>query len=451
MPDQLSPAQKTFAKLFAREFTAPKARQYVDKAGERTDWHTINKPTDDHDLRGHLNGDFWLGTRAAWYPTVWNLDIDRPTPERLKKIYERFDEIGIGESQRASMTSPSYKSNGNHRIYLRLEQNFRPVTFRRGYEILSLNFRDVCEIYPQKNRVDRLPCGRNQDLIGNDGRILSKLSWRQEMQHLLSIEPTPLGNLQQQLECLPDPPLEPGDLPRSWKPKTEVKEILENGLQAGGIKRAEAQFEILNYYWRANLQSFEAAEKTRLWLRQHHNGFSDDVNAGRWREIDAHITRQTSWIWARPAPVYPDSTDGLQGALTRSDLEFAAKIFPGNAVRQKQLIALCSYYRPRRHHDWVFIPHWFWRDEIAHKDTYKALVEELESKGLLTVNKHYSRGEFCRRYKLELPKTTEQPLQRDSRHVIEFYDALDTVYSRREIAALTGINERTLRRHFKKT
>jgi hypothetical protein len=447
----LSPAQKTFAKLFAREYTAPKARQYVDNAGERTDWHTIHQHTNDYDLRGHLNGDFWLGTRASWYPVIWNLDIDRPTPERLQKIYDRFDEIGIGENQRVRMTTPSYAASGNHRIYLRLEQNFRPVTFQRGYEILRLNFRDVCEIYPQQNRVDRLPCGRGQDLIGDNGQILSRLSWRQEMQHLLNIEPTPLGNLQQQLSLLPDAELEPKDLPRAWKPKSEVKEILENGLQAGGIKRAEAQFEILNYYWRANLQPFEAAEKTRLWLRQHHNGFSNEVNAGRWREIDAHITRQTAWIWARPAPVYPDSTDGLQGALTRSDLEFAAKIFPGNAVRQKQLIALCSYYRPRRHHDWVFIPHWFWRDEIAHKDTYKALVEELESKGLLIVNKHYSRGEFCRRYKLELPKTTEQPLQRDSRHVTEFYDALDTVYSRREIAALTGINERTLRRHFKKT
>jgi hypothetical protein len=287
-------------------------------------------------------------------------------------------------------------------------------------------------------------------LIGDNGQVLSKISWQQEMQHLLNIEPTPLGNLQQQLSLLPDPELEPGDQPRTWKPKNEVKEILENGLQAGGITRSEAQYEILNYFWRANLQPFEAAEKTRLWLRQHHNGFSDEVNAGRWREIDSHIDRQAAWIYARPAPIYPDSTAGLQGALTRADLEFAAKVFPGSAVRQKQLIALCSYYRPRRHHDFVFIPAWYWRDEIAHKDTYKGFVEELETKSILEVNRHYQRGEFCRRYRLKLPPTSQQPLQRDDRNVTEFYDALGIAYTRREIAAVTGLNERTLRRHFKK-
>jgi hypothetical protein len=451
MPDQLSPAQKTFSKLFAREYTAPHARQYVGRTGERTDWSTYDQPTSDRLIKGHLNGEFWLGTRAPWYPTVWNLDIDRPTPERLKEIYDRFDSIGLGEKQRARMTTPSYVESGNHRIYLRLEHNFRPVTFQRGYEILSLNFRDVCEVYPQKNRVDRLPCGKNQDLIGDNGQILSRLSWQQEMQHLLNIEPTPLGNLQQQLQLLPDPELEPGDRPGTWKPKNEVAELIEHGLQAGGITRADAQYEILNYFWRANLQPFEAAEKTRLWLREHHNGFSDEVNAGRWREIDSHIDRQTAWIWARPAPIYPDSTHSLQGALTRADLEFAAKVFPGSAVRQKQLTALIGYYRPRRHHDFVFIPAWYWREEVANDRTYKAFLEELETKGLLKINKHYSIGEYSRRYKLELPATSKPPIQRDDRNVTNFYDALGIAYTRREIAAVTGLNERTLRRHFTKT
>jgi hypothetical protein len=447
---KISPAQKTFSKLFAREYTAPHARQYVGRTGERTDWSTYHQPTNDSLIKAHLNGDFWLGTRASWYPTVWNLDIDRPTPERLKEIYDRFDSIGLGEKQRVRMTTPSYKTSGNHRIYLRLEQNEKPVTFARGYEILNLNFRDVCEIYPQKNRVDRLPCGKNQDLIGNDGQVLSNFSWQQEMQHLLNIEPTPLGNLQQQLSLFPDPELEPGDQPGSWKPKNEVKEILENGLQAGGITRAEAQYEILNYFWRANLQPFEAAEKVKIWIRTKNNGFSDEVNAGLWGRIDAHIDRQAAWIYARPAPIYPDSTAGLQGALTRADLEFAAKIFPGSAVRQKQLTALIAYYRPRRHHDFVFIPVWFWREEVAHKDTYKKLVADLESKGILEVNRHYQRGEFCRRYRLKLPATSQPPIQRDDRNVTNFYEALGIAFpDQRAIAEMTGLNKMTLWRHLK--
>jgi hypothetical protein len=451
MPDQLSPAQKTFSKLFAREYTAPHGRQYVGRTGERTEWSTYDQPTSDRLIKGHLNGEFWLGTRAPWYPLLFNLDIDKPTPEKLDKIYERFDRYGISESQRVKMTSPSFKEHGNHRIYLRLERNERPVTFARGYEALKNSFADVCEIYPQKNRIDRVPCGKNQDLISDDGQILNRLSWRQEMHHLLKVDPTPIENLPIQLDLLPDPELETNDQPRTWKPKTEVAELIKNGLQAGGITRSEAQYEILNYYWRAGLQPVEAAEKVKIWIRTQHNGFSDEVNAGLWGRIDAHIDRQAAWIWARPAPIYPDSTHSLQGALTRADLEFAAKVFPGNAVRQKQLTALIAYYRPRRHHDFVFIPVWFWRDEVAHKDTYKKLVADLESKGILEVNRHYQRGEFCRRYKLKLPATSQQPIQRDDRNVTEFYDALGIAYTRREIAAVTGLNERTLRRHFTKT
>jgi hypothetical protein len=449
MPVELSADQKTFAKLFAREFTAPHGRQHLYNS-ERTDWITYHQPTNDRLIKAHLDGDFWLGTRAPWYPTVWNLDIDRPTTERLGKIYERFDLYGIAESQRAIMTTPSFSASGNHRIYLRLERDDRPVTFTRGYEVLKNSFADICEIYPQQNRIDRLPCGKDQDLLGDNGQVLSNLNWQQEMHHLLKIDPTPIETLQYQPSLLPDPELDARDHPRTWKPKTEVAELLENGLQAG-IPRSEAQYEILNYFWRANIPPFEAAEKVKVWIRTKHNGFSKEVNLGLLSRVDAHIDRQTGWIYARPAPIYPDAMDGLQRALTRADLEFAAKVFPGNAVRQKQLTALVSYYRPRRHHEFVFIPFWFWRDEIAHKDTYKTLIEELETKNILEVNRHYVRGKFCRRYKLKLPSTSQQPLQHDDRNITEFYAALATAYNRREIAALTGINERTLRRHFKRT
>jgi hypothetical protein len=450
MPVKISPDQRSFAKLFAREYTAPHARQYEYK-DERTDWSTYHQPTNDRLIKAHLDGDLWLGTRAPWYPVLFNLDIDKPTPEKLDKIYERFDRYGISESQRVKMTSPSFKEHGNHRIYLRLERNERPVTFARGYEALKNSFADVCEIYPQKNRVDRVPCGKHQDLISDDGQVLSKLSWRQEMHHLLKIDPTPLESLPLQLDLLPDPELELPDQPRTWKPKHEVAELIEHGLQADSLTRSAAQYEILNYYWRAGMQPFEAAEKVRVWIRTKHNGFSGEVNIGRLHEIDRHIAAQTAWIWQRPAPIYPDATEALQGALTRADLRFAAELYPGSAVRQKQLAALCAYYRPRRHHDYVFIPVWFWRQEVANDRTYKQLVAELETKGLLKVNKHYQRGEFCRRYKLSLPKTAEQPIQRDSRPVTEFYEALATAYSRRDIAAFTGLNERTLRRHFKKS
>jgi hypothetical protein len=444
---QLSPAERTFAKTHIREFSAPHARQYEYK-GERTDWHTYQQPTNDRLIRAHLKGELWLGTRAPWYPQTWNLDLDRPTEKTLEKIYERFDRYGIGDSQRVRMTSPSFSKSGNHRIYLRLERDNKPVTFARGYEILYLNFSDLAEIYPQKNRVDRAPCGAQQDLIGDDGQVLSRLTWQEEMHFLQKIDPTPIESLPHQRDLLPPPELDAKDQPRAWKPKREIAELIEHGLQSGGITRSEAQYEILNYYWRANVPPFEATEQVKLWLRQHHNGFSNEVNVGRWCEIDAHIARQTAWIYQRPAPIYPDSTHGLQGALTRADLDFAAKVFPGSAVRQKQLVALCAYYRPRRHHDFVFIPVWYFRQEIANDRTYKAFVADLEAKKLLEVNRHYQRGEFCRQYKLSLPKTSQPPIQRDDRNVTNYYEALQHAFkSQTEIAERTGLNRMTLWRH----
>jgi hypothetical protein len=445
---KLSADQRTFATTFAREHTAPHARQY-EYRGERTDWSTYDQPTNDRLIAAHLNGELWLGTRGSWYPTVWNLDIDSPTSEKLDKIYKRLNYYEITGSRRVTTTSPSFKAKGSRRIYFKLEERNRPITFTRGYEVLKNTFADICEVYPQKNRVDRLPCGKYQDLIDDDGRVLSRLSWKQEMDALLKITPTAAESLRYQFALLPEPPLDPTDQPRSWKPKAEIAELIEYGLQPGGMRRSEAQYEILNYYWRANVLPFEAAEKVKTWIQTKNNGLSGEVNVGRMRQIEAHIDRQTAWIYARPAPIYPDATEGLQGALTRADLKFAAELYPASAVRQKQLAALCAYYRPRRHHEFVFIPVWYWREQIANDRTYKAFVAELVSKDLLTVDRYYQQGEFCRRYKLSLPKTTEQPIQRDSRPVTDFYEALAQVYSRREIAQLTGINERTLRRHFR--
>jgi hypothetical protein len=443
----LSLSEKAFAKTFIRDFSSPYAIQQPD--GRRANWRTKYNKVSDPLINAHLRGDYWLGTKAAWYPVFFNLDVDHPTPKVLDTIFERFDNFGINENQYLCMTSPSYDKSGNFRIYLKLEYSDRTPTHKLGFDSLKNNFGDVCEIYPQKRRKDRLPCGRSQDLIA-DGKVLSGLSWQEEMHYLLKIDPTPIEKLPREPLLFDlDSPIEEGDKAASWKPRKEIVELITHGLQAHSTRHF-SQYEILNYRWRCNWLPNDAATFTKRWVKTKTNGFSKDAAAARWSSINAEIDRQTAWIWARSRILMPDTPHGLNAAITKSDLEFTAELFKADAVRQKQFLNLISYVRPRQHHEWVFIPAWVWFDNVASKDTYKKFIAELEERGLLESNHSYRVGEYSKRFKLKLPQTNEQPLAIDGRNTTDFYDALWHAYgSVRDIADLTGFNRMTLHRQFK--
>jgi hypothetical protein len=443
---QLSLPEKDFARSFIRDYSSPYAIQQPE--GRRTDWRTKYKPISDPLIHAHLEQQYWLGTKAPWYPVFFNLDIDRPEQKTLDRIFKRLDNFGISESQRALMTTPSHSKHGNFRIYLKLEYNDRLPTWKLGYEALNNAFGDLCEVYPQKRRKDRLPCGRSQDLIVDDV-VLNNLTWQQELHHLLKLDPVPIEQLPRQpLLAFPDD--KNAENPKTWTPRADIAELLKVGLQEHG-RRHEAQFCILSDLWRSNFQPQDAAFRVKTWIRHHHNGFSKDAAAERWQSINAEIDRQAKYIWARPQTLLPDTPHSLNLALTKSDLQFAAELFKGDAVRQKQLINLISYTRPRRRHEWIFIPTWVWQQEVASMHTYKKFIAELESKGLLESINSYRVGHYSKRFKLKLPQTDQQPLALDERNISEFYDALWTAHgSVSEIAEVTGIDRTTIWRHFQK-
>jgi hypothetical protein len=446
MSQPLSIPEKDFARSFVRDFSSPYAIQQAE--GRRTDWRTKYKPLSDPLIHAHLSQDYWLGTKAPWYPVFFNLDIDRPEQKTLDKIFNRLDIFGISESQRALMTTPSHQKSGNFRIYLKLEYADRLPTWKLGYEALNNAFGDLCEVYPQKRRKDRLPCGRSQDLIVDDV-VLRNLTWQEELHHLLKLDPVPIEQLPRQpLLAFPDE--KNAENPKTWTPRADIAELLKVGLQEHG-RRHEAQFCILSDLWRSNFQPGDAAFRVKKWIRHHHNGFSKDAVAGRWKAINDEIDRQVKYIWARPQTLLPDTPHSLNLALTKSDLQFAAELFKGDAVRQKQLINLISYVRPRQRHQWIFVPSWVWIEQVASKDNYKKFIAELESKGLLESINSYRVGHYSKRFKLKLPATSEEPLSFDERNISEFYDALWTAHgSIREIAEATGLERMTIWRKFQK-
>jgi hypothetical protein len=443
----LSLPEKAFAKTFIRDFSSPYAIQQPE--GRRVTWRTKYKPVSDPLIHAHLAQDYWLGVKAPWYPLFFNLDIDRPDRKTLNAISNRLDTFGISEHQRALMTTPSHAKHGNFRIYLKLEYADRLPTWRLGYDALNAAFGDVCEVYPQKRRKDRLPCGRAQDLISEDGRILTNLTWEEELHYLQKLDPVPIEQLPRQVQ-LEFPEFSPTskDSPKMWTPRGAAAELRENGLQQHGT-RHEAQFIILNDLWRSNFQPGDAAARVKSWIRRHHNGFSKDAAAGRWREIHAEIDRQIEWIWSRPQTLIPDTPHGLNAAIMKADLQLGAELFKGDARRQKQFINLTTYMRPRQHHEWVYIPAWVWREQIAGTRTHLPLIASLEEKGILDVNHSYRVGSYSKRFKLKLPKTSEQPISFDGRNTTDFYQALWQGFgSVKSIADITGMDRTTLWRKY---
>jgi hypothetical protein len=438
--EKLSPQEQQYKAGFIAAHRAPYAIQRP-----RREWQTVHKPTNDKLIKAHLQQKLAIALPAAWYPVFCSLDIDSPTKQTIEKIYNRFDRFGIGRSQMLVMTTPSYNETRNHRIYLKLEYKDKTPTHKLSHTVLQNCFGDLCEIYPQTNRKDRLPCGFGADVLKDDVRM-SYLSWQEEMALMMKIDATAIESLPRQLPLF-DQPAGDRDQPRSWTPRATAKEIFENGLQAKGT-RHEAQFTLLLDFWRQNYFQETAARFVKKWIRTNHNGFSKAAKSQNWRQIDKEIDRQAAYIWANPR-TFPDATHNLHGRATKKDLIFGAKLFPGDAVRQKQFFKLASYCRAREQHDWIFISRRIWREEIAGTRSYRQFQQDLERKGLLRSIQSYKAGEYSRRYQLDLPKTGESPLLSDERHVDDYYEALKAAFNLREIAELTGIERTTLYRNFK--
>jgi hypothetical protein len=430
----LTAAERDYSDTLIRGYDSPYAIQLF---GEN--WKTRYQTINDKLIQDHLNQRFWLGSKACWYPYCYCLDIDSPTPETLEKIEAIFEKYSIKESQRLYVTSPSYQKSGNFRIYFRLEYADKLPTFNLGRSVLERVFREICEIYPQRRRKDRLPFGKDSHII-SDGVVLSQLTWEQELHWLKKLDPIDVDVFPRQPVIIsPDAPDAPAITPTG-----DVADLIAHGLQNFGT-RHKAQHALLNFFWRKSWLPEDSAKQVKKWIRKNHNGFSKDVNQANWRTIDAEIDRQTEAIYSRKQ--LSDNANNLCNLITKADLLEAARLFPGDVVNQKSFIALVAYVRPRSHHDWVFIPAHVWR-VIADKDRYHNFINELESRGIIAANRQYKVGLFSRRFRLALPNDS-LILCEDGRNASDYYSALRIAFdTKREIAEAMQINERTIRRHF---
>lgn len=453
LADRLEAAHhlKEYNQRFVRDYSSPYGIQWPDK-----DWKLHYRRLADPAIRAHLEGKYWVGCRACWYPWIWILDLDHPPPFLHERIAEA---LGLSRSEYLLTTSPSFERDGSMYMYIRLTCNDRLPTYRLGAAVLDGALDPVCEIFPQIRRVIRLPLGRAEHIITEDYRILTGLPWPEALPFFDELEPVAIERFPRFYRQAELPLVEPPEMTKDLKSRisrysqAEAQDLWKEGLQTLRT-RNHAQFQLVMLFWQSNYTPEDARREVLKWLKTQHNGQSQTVNQGRWGKIEEELGAQIDSVYRYMVRInwLPNHPHNLSAGVTRADMEWIAQVFRGNVVNQKRLFRLVSFYRPRRHYEWVYIPYWVWQ-EIADWRLYQEFRAELEGGNLLNSIHSYRHIEghpelsYSKKFQLYLPTTSEKPLMKDGRHVDNYYDALQLVCpTPREMVEFTGANKQTIYR-----
>lgn len=355
-------------------------------------WVTREKPLSDNVVRGHLSGRYSIGSLSRWYPEFALLDIDERQLDFVEKVRS---EIGLNDTN--SMLCGSESPNSYHLI-LKPQYNGQPMTVNllqsvmRGYALAR-----GIEIYPQKNRVIRLPLGKNQACLDAVYRHLdeweNKLYWFGKLDEIeLSAFPR-----HQTIFAFPDSRIQEIRLPSM----EEGRNLLECGLQ-NPSSRHYSQFQVLYYLWRCDVPPDIAIETTCAWIKRKHNGFSKDILRYPHRCRD-EIKRQAQHIYTKynSRSVYPDYTHNNQhGYITEPDIGRIIKI--AGSIDGISLMPVASflfhivkYSYPRRHRK-QFPVHTDKLIQWSSKNSYGRYLDALKEKGIVDRGKSYLTGQYSK-------------------------------------------------------
>ena len=396
---------------FVRDYSGPYAIQWPGKR-----WSTRSRPVSDPLIWAHLEGKYWLGTKAPWYPRFAYVDLDGPDEDTLDRVTAT---LGLSQGQYYVCTSPSYPETGNVHLIFAPRYRGQPATKKLVQTILQPRVRRTGgELYPQTRRKFRLPFGRDQYILDAvDGELCAPLpyGWREALQWVFKVEPLDLETFPHQLDLGLAAPA------AHWAKRKDAEELLEHGLPGPGT-RHDSCLTLAIYFFRLNWDSSDARAKLKWWMKTGHNRYSKEVNRGRWWVVHREIDDIASWVYETygRGGIYPDTTHNIEAWITPKDMRFIGEVFPGSIVNQRRLFKLISYYRPRSVYPWVFIPRWRWF-EIADHRSYQTFRADLENRGLLDSDHRYKIGEFSKRFRLRLPAaTSSERIEEDSRAIQDF-------------------------------
>jgi len=406
---------REYRETFARDHAGPYAIQWPGK-----DWKTRHKSISDPLLLAHLAGKYWVATRGVWYPKYLALDFDNPKPGHVETQLER---LGVTNNC-VRFTSPSWNETRSEHVFLSLSYKNSIPTLKLGRQVLTTLLGDAAEVYPHPRRMFRLPCGRDQHLLGKHGEPLKSTNLEQCMYWLEKLEPVPIESFPWQPPLPLDAPSAAKTHRPAWGTNLEAQTLWDTGLTASRT-RHNAVCKLAWWLFRLNHTPEQAVDKLIWWQERRSNGFSATVLKGDWEAITYETCKIVRKIWD-DNEVLPDDPHNWTRAIGASDVRQAVELFRGEVVELKRFLNLVAYYRPRRKLEFVPIHQDIWRDG-THANNVEPFKQRLEGLGLMDSIPSYCHIpgrpdlSYSRKYRLKLAKQHDAPLQEEGRNVVGFY------------------------------
>lgn len=438
------PVFRHFFRVCVQEYTPPYGVQQI-----KGEWSTRQQFLSDPLLLSHLRGDYWVGKRAGWYPSVQYFDLDAPK-DPMKAVECVAESLELTKSQYLVCSSPSYRKDGSCHIFIcgRYKEDF--ATKRLLMMILQPRAKKLgAEVYPQTGRIFRLPFGRDQHILNEAGDI-THLSLAMSMIRIEGLENFELSTISHPPQQQELPIREKTPYKKASKIKLPIRSdiagLLEYGLQAPGTRHI-ACGELSRWCYRQNMDPDEAKLHIKEWLTRSHHGFSKEILAGRWtfvyREIDDWV--RDTYIFLPSKGIFPDGPHNSKGFATVNDLKLVARTFPADLTQQRRFYNLIYTVRPFiGYREWVFISAKKWADIASGR--HLEIIEPLKKGNLLESIDTYQPGSFSKRYRLNVDKaSSNEGISCDGRYLDDYIEALKTL-GPAEAVELTGIQRRNLYR-----
>ena len=365
--------------------------KYAVKHSSRNRWSTKNKPLADKPILAHLDGEYDVGVLSQWYPGFAVLDIDDAPMDHVDEIR---DKLGLHENNSMLFAS---ESDDSYHLIIKPSLNGNPPTVKRlqsAFKMFAIEHN--CEIYPQSNRVIRLPFGKHHRPI--DPQYYNLQDWHDGLYWFNKLDEFDLASVEGQ-QCMFDLHTDPVVVHSGII--QQAKELLENGLQMSST-RHESQFKILYYLWRQNISQDQAESIVFDCIKKKHNGFSKTIGPHP-EQVRQEIRRQASHIYSKYdlSYVYPDVTHNMHnGFITEPDMQDIIRICSGSLPRMRFLFKLVAYSYPRQYRNYIGVH----RDKLvdwSSERTYQKYLDELQIQGIAIRGKSYSCGSFSKNINLD--------------------------------------------------
>jgi hypothetical protein len=390
-------------------------------------WRSKNKPICDKVIKAHLNHQYSVGVLGRWYPEYAVFDFDDVSLKMVDNVRERLSLDDSNSMLQASESADSYH------LLLRPIYSGKPPTIRLLQSILKPYADDYgVEIYPQQNRVIRLPFGQHS--AGLDFKYHYLNGWQDKLYWFGKLDDYPLEDVKYHQLSL--------DLKPYRKPRLEFggvshegQELYLNGLQAPST-RNENQFKVIYFLWRSNVGKDATKRLVWRWIKGKHNGFSKDIVRHPQR-VKYEVEYQTDWVYSRYdlANIYPDSTHNtFNGYIAKDDIFEIVEACSGSLPRMRFLFQLIKYAYPRKYRIFIKL-HSNKLQEWGSWRSYQKYLNEFESKGILKRGSAYKVSQYSKSIKLNWEfKDSSQAVLLEGRSVDTFNEAVKLVHKPPELA-----------------